>query len=67
MCEYELLKEFEEAKRSYENLTLRITRIKKLHQIAKNSGYEEEAMKSQKILEKLQIKIDKIRDLLSVL
>ena len=67
MSEYDLLKEYEEAKSSFEKLILQITRIKKLHQIAKNSRYENEAMKAQKILEELQIKVDKIRELLSVL
>lgn len=67
MSEYDLLKEYEETKRLFEKLKMQITRIKKLHKIANNSGNKEEALKANEILEKLQEKIDKVRDSLSVL
>ena len=67
MSEYDLLIEYEETKRLFEKLKMQITRIKKLHKIANNSGNKEEALKANEILEKLQEKIDKVRDSLSVL
>lgn len=67
MSEYELLREYELAKKKCEDFGKSLTRISKLHQIAKNSNNKEEVIKTQEIIENLLKKIEKIKEELTVL